>query len=71
MRKTIRLLKWIDTDLAEGIIKTAELHGAEMGNNSEIAEEIGEANDELIKAQKSVAKALDVLSQIYNECYDD
>ena len=71
MRKTIRFLKLIDTDLADGIIKTAELYGEEMGNNPEIAEEIGEANDELIKAQKSVTKALDILSQIYNECYDD
>ena len=69
MRKTLRLLKWIIDDLNEGCIATAKMYGSE--ENPEIAGEIKFANDKIIEAQKAVTEAMRILTQIYEECYDD
>ena len=71
MRKTIRLLKIISEDIEEGIIKTAELQAKEEKENEEIAEEIGEANAKICKANALIGEALETLEMIYQECYDD
>ena len=69
MRKTLRLLKWIDEDLSQGIITTAKMYGSE--ENPEIAGEIISANNKIVEAQKAVNDAKRILAQIYEECYDD
>ena len=69
MRKTLRLLKWIDEDLSQGIITTAKMYGSE--ENPEIAGEIISANNKIVEAQKAVNDAMCILAQIYEECYDD
>ena len=65
MRKILRLLQWIICDLHESNMAIAKIYGNE--NEPEIADKIIYANDK--KAKKAVAKAMDVLKQIYN--YED
>ena len=69
MRKTLRLLKWINEDLSQGLIATAKMYGGE--ENPEIASEIISANNKIVEAQKAVNDAMRILAQIYEECYDD
>lgn len=69
MRKTLRLLKWINEDLSQGIIATAKMYGSE--ENPVIAREIISANNKIVEAQKAVNDAKRILEQIYEECYDD
>ena len=69
MRILLRLIKWTVDDLVECSIKTAQMYGAE--ENPDIAEKINEANDKILEAKKAVTEAQLILSQIYQECYDD
>lgn len=69
MQKLIRLLKMVQCDIKTAQEKNMKLWGEEP--NEEIADEIQEAGYKLAAAHQNIASALDILGQIYEECYDD
>ena len=67
MRKILRLLQRIISDLHESNMSIAKIYRNE--NEPEIADKIIYASDKIIEAKKAVAEAMNVLKQIYD--YDD
>ena len=69
MHKLIRQLKF-----TQEAIRTSkkELHRVyDIEPNQEIAEKMFIVHQKLQKAAKAVSEGLDIIGQIYNDCYDD
>ena len=66
MKKLIKHI-WKIRDLNESSMAIAKIYGNE--NEPEIADKVIYASDKIIEAKKAVAKAMDVLRQIYD--YND
>lgn len=69
MRKTIRLLTWINNDLEISMKRMEKLKNGE--SNDEVLNELIKAQDNAIIAQRRIRDSLNILRQIYNECYED
>jgi hypothetical protein len=69
MRKTIRLLTWINNDLESSMKRMEKLKNGE--SNDEVLNELIKAQDNAIIAQRRIRDSLNILRQIYNECYED
>ena len=71
MRKTLRLLDWIVSDIDEAKKKLEAVIDDDLGDNDELQKEAEKAEQEIIEARRKILHASDTLRQIYNECYDD
>lgn len=71
MRKTLRLLDWIVSDIDEAKKKLEAVIDDDLGDNDELQKEAEEAEQEIVEARRKILHASDTLRQIYNECYDD
>jgi hypothetical protein len=69
MRKTLRLLTWINNDLESSMKRMEKLKNGE--SNDEVLNELIKAQDNAIIAQRRIMDSLNILRQIYNECYED
>ena len=69
MQKLIRQLKYTHNDIQTSRAKMWEVYSTET--NIEIAEDMAISYQKLLKAEKAVSEALDIIRQIYQECYDD
>ena len=68
MRKTLRLLRNINEDIAEAKKMIRKLKREEA---DDIAEEMGEALVHVNNAAACIQEAHNILNQIYTECYED
>ena len=71
MRKTLRLLDWIVSDIDEAKKKLEAVIDDDLSCNEELEREAEQAEQEIIEARRKILHASDTLRQIYNECYDD
>ena len=71
MRKTLRLLGWIVSDIDEAKKKLEAVIDDDLGDNEELQKEAEQAEQEIVEARRKILHASDTLRQIYNECYDD
>lgn len=71
MRKILRLLDWIVSDIDEAKKKLEAVIDDDLSNNDELQKEAEEAEQEIIEARRKILHASDTLRQIYNECYED
>ena len=71
MRKTLRLLDWIVSDIDEAKKKLEAIIDDDLSCNEELEREEEQAEQEIIEARRKILHASDTLRQIYNECYDD
>ena len=71
MRKTLRLLDWIVSDIDEAKKKLEAVIDDDLSCNVELEREAEEAEQEIVEAKRKILRASDTLRQIYNECYDD
>lgn len=71
MRKTLRLLEWIVSDIDEAKKKLEAVIDDDLGDNDELQKEAEQAEQEIVEARRKILHASDTLRQIYNECYED
>jgi hypothetical protein len=69
MRKTLRLLRCINEDIAEAKKMIRKLKREET--NGDIEFEIGEALIHVGNAYAGIEEAQEILNLIYTECYED
>lgn len=69
MHKLIRQLKLTQEEIRTSKKELQRVYDVEP--NQEIVEELFIVHQKLQKAAKAVSEGLDIIGQIYNECYDD
>ena len=69
MHKLIRQLKFTQEEIQTSKKELQRVYDVET--NQEITEEMFIVHQKLQKAEKAVSEGLDIIGQIYNECYED
>ena len=69
MRKLIRQLKFTQEEIRTSKKELQRVYDVEP--IQEIAGDMYIVHQKLQKAEKAVSEGLDIIGQIYNECYDD
>jgi hypothetical protein len=71
MRKTLRLLDWIVSDIDEAKKKLEAVIDDDLSCNVELEREAEQAEQEIVEARRKILHASDTLEQIYKGYYGD